>query len=412
MAATKLKNFKTIFILMFFIAFIAKAGVSKLSVTLDSLFGKAEVQRTGQFGWTILNVGDNLYNSDILRVLDNSFARCLWPDGNTTFIHANSQIQVNLFESSESMIISSHVTILFGAVFFLVKEVLPKPITKVFDTKVYTPTAVVSIRGTSFSIGVDGTNGASDIKVLNGTVLVRNVLKNSSTFISAGFQTKVEIRTDPVVAKAVLDSDIVTLKTWVPPPVIEKEINEQYAKANRDHQILASNFQDKFIIIPFDNVSQYKGKWNLGASFAKQLADLLIQSNKLCTIDQSPPGTDPFRIGQAAKTRFVIIGEVQSFDIAQHAEISTTADDYKEYYIAHVSVRVQIIDITEKKLVLDNVFVGESRGKNSKENSWQRISSLELSLNDAKFRQSILGSAFGQVMDQSLDKILQYVNYQ
>lgn len=71
-----------------------------------------------------------------------------------------------------------------------------------------------------------------------------------------------------------------------------------------------------------------------------------------------------------------------------------------------------MIDVAEKRMVSDNTFSGEARGRNSKENSWQKIGTLELNLKNARFSQSILGASLQQVMDQAADKLIQFVNYQ
>jgi FecR protein. len=395
------------------LAAVSVAGTKNVQVTVDSLVGNAEIQKAGQQQWKPIALGAHLSTNDIVRVLDKSFLRLAWPDGATSFVHANSQVLVNLYESSETNIISAHLTILYGAVFFVIKEVLPKAFTKPFDTKVYTPTAVVSVRGTSFAVEVDNKTGATSVKVVNGTVLVGNNLKNVSSFITAGFQTYVELKTDPITGKLLLDKDINDLKTWVPIPVIERELSLQIAKAGRDHEILAGGFKDKLVILPFENRSRYSGQWNIATALSLQLTEQLKQVNKNITVDNGDAGAvDPLKLGEEKKARFVIIGDIEDFDIVQHAEITVRADEYNEFYIARVRLHIQLIDVADKKLVLDNVFSGETRGKNLKENSWQRIGKLALSLKDKQFSESILGNSLQQVMDQTTDKIIQFVNYQ
>lgn len=389
------------------------AVAKNMQVTIDSLVGTAEVQKSGQQLWKTVLLGARLSSNDIVRVLDKSFVRLAWPDGATSYVRANSQILVNLYECPETNIVSTHLTVLYGAVFFVIKEVLPRAFSKTFDTKIYTPTAVVSVRGTSFAVDVDNKNGGASVKVINGTVLVRNILKNLSSFISAGFQTYVEIKTDPIAGKLLLDKDINDLKTWVPAWVIDRELALQIAKASRDHEILTGGFKDKLVILPFENRSRYSGKWNIATALALQLTEELKQANKNIIIENGDTvAVDPLKLGEQRKARFVIIGDIEDFDVVQHAEITVAADEYKEFYIAKVSIRIQLIDVVEKKMVLDNVFSGETRGKSLKENSWQKIGKLSLDLKDKQFSESILGSSLKQVMDQTTDKIIHFVNYQ
>ena len=391
----------------------AFAGAKEIQVTVDSLVGAAEMQKTGQYQWKPIALGAKLSSNDIIRALDKSFLRLAWPDGATSYVHANSQILVNLYESPETNVISTHLTIVYGAVFFVIKEVLPKAFTKTFDTKVYTPTAVVSVRGTAFAVEADNKSGATSIKVVNGTVLVGNILKNVSSFITAGFQTYVELKTDPITGKLLLDKDINDLKTWVPIAVIERELALQIAKAGRDHEILAGGFKDKLVILPFENRSHYAGQWNIGPTLARQLTDQLKQANKNIIVENGDTGSvDPLKLGEERKARFVIIGDIEDFDIVQHAEITPAADEYNEFYIAKIRLRIQLINVADKKMVFENTFSGETRGKNLRENSWRKIGKLALSLKDKQFSESILGSSLSEVMEQAADKLIQFVNYQ
>ena len=391
----------------------AFAGAKEIQVTVDSLVGAAEMQKTGQYQWKPIALGAKLSSNDIIRALDKSFLRLAWPDGATSYVHANSQILVNLYESPETNVISTHLTIVYGAVFFVIKEVLPKAFTKTFDTKVYTPTAVVSGRGTAFAVEADNKSGATSIKVVNGTVLVGNILKNVSSFITAGFQTYVELKTDPITGKLLLDKDINDLKTWVPIAVIERELALQIAKAGRDHEILAGGFKDKLVILPFENRSHYAGQWNIGPALARQLTDQLKQADRNIVVENGDTGAvDPLKLGEERKARFVIIGDIEDFDVVQHAEITPAADEYKEFYIAKVRLRIQLINVADKKMVFENTFSGETRGKNLRENSWRKIGKLALSLKDKQFSESILGSSLSEVMEQAADKLIQFVNYQ
>jgi hypothetical protein len=388
------------------------AASDEVYAVLDSLAGTAQIQKAGQQKWREAACRAKLGGNDIVRVLDSSFARVRLPDGSTTFVRANSQIMITFYESREPNILSTHITVLFGAAFFVIKEILPKALTRSFDTKIYTPTSVVAIRGTSFCMEVDPKNGATVVKVTNGTVQVRNILKDAYSFISPGFKTAIELKIDPIVSTPVLDQELAQLKTWVPPPVIEKEIQAQLAKAKRDHDVLTSDFKDKIVIMPFVNRSKYAGKWEIGTGFAEQLSEQLRMSNKetvLYKADSS--GADPLRVGGAEKARLVVLGEIEDFDIIQRAEITAAADEYKEYYLAKVHVRVTLIDVAQNKTAFEKDFTGETRGKNVKDNSWQKIGAFSFDQKDSRFTKSILGSSTLQVLDQAVEKIVQWSHF-
>jgi len=391
---------------------VSDATSKESFAVIDSLVGTAQVQKAGQQTWREAARNAKLESNDIVRVLDKSFARLRLPDGSLTFVRTNSQVMVNFYDSQEPNIFSTHITVLLGAAFFVIKEVIPKAFTKTFDTKIFTPTSVIAIRGTSFCTQVEPKSGATTVSVINGTVQVRNILKETYSFISPGFKTMVEIKEDPTASSAVLDQEVVDLKSWVPPPVIQKEVEAQILKAKRDHNVLSGDFKDKIIVMPFVNRSKYNGKWDICLGFTEQIAELLRQSNKEAIVYSADSArTDPLRAAESEKARFVLVGSIEDFDIMQHAEISVAADDYKEFYVAKVYIRITLIDAVKKKQAFETVFKGESRGKNVKENSWQKIGTFSFSQKDPHFSKSILGSSTQQALDQAVEKIAQWSHF-
>ena len=401
------------FALLFLLSQGSFAASKGMFAVIDSIAGKAEIQKAGQQKWQPAVCNAKLNGNDIIRVLDNSFVRLALPDGSSTFIRANSQIMLNFFESSEPNIFSTHVTVLFGAVFFVIKEILPKAFTRTYDTKVYSPTTVVSVRGTSFCIDVDKKNGATLVKVVNGTVQVRNIHKDKTSFVSAGFKTLVEKKTDAIASAILLDNELAEIRTWVPANVIEKQIAEQLARAQRDHQVLSGDFKDKFIVMPFSNRSKYNGKWDICLGFAEQVAEQLRLSNKNAVVPKTDSIVpDPLKIGETHKARFVVTGVIEDFNVTQHAEITAAADEYKEFYVAKVRLRIQLIDVVEKKSTFDKIFVGETMGKNVNNNSWQKICTYTFTPKDSRFSKSILGSSTQQAVDQAVEEMVKRSHFE
>jgi hypothetical protein len=387
------------------------AGGKNTFATIDSLTGTAEIQRAGTQAWQKAAAGDKLYNNDMVRVLGKSTARLGWPDQSTSYMHENSQLMLAFYESDATTVISRHITVMYGAVFFIIKEILPKTLVKQYDTKIFTPTSVVSLRGTSFCVFVDDSSRSSTIKVINGTILLRNILRNTSLFVSAGFKSTVEMTKDPTGPTAMLDKEILGLKDWVPAPVIEKEMSMQLARAGRDHDVLTGNLKDKILIIPFANSSKYSGPWNIPSGLARMLADQLTHGHLSVEVADSAVGHDPLSQGAKSAARFVIVGEILDFDIVQHAEIAATADEYREYYVANVRVSIQIINVADKRVVFENQYAADKRGENAKDNSWQRISRMTFSLDDRQFVKSILGVAVAQVIELASEKLNKIIKY-
>ncbi|MBD3320230.1 MAG: hypothetical protein GF350_03955, partial [Chitinivibrionales bacterium] len=190
------------------------------SVILDSLAGKAQVQRAGKGTWHTAQTKTRLYNNDLIRVGDKSTARLKWGEADHIYLRSNTQILINLHENKQPSLISQHITVFYGAAFFIIKAIMPSLDNKRYDTKVYSPTSIVAIRGTSFCVAADKESGKTELLVLNGTVLTRNILRNVSVFVGSGYKTEIAINTDPVKPSPLLKDDISLLKKWVPPPVL------------------------------------------------------------------------------------------------------------------------------------------------------------------------------------------------
>ncbi len=401
---------KSFIIVFFFFAIICSAEESYM--TIDSLCGKAEVQRAGHQEWINVQKNSKLFNNDILRVLDKSLVRAKWRKRTTIYIYSNSQILINLNRDIIHNIYFHYSTVFFGAVYFIIKEILPDVFSERFKNRVYTPTSVVAIRGTSFSLNVNKKNGDTNIKVINGTVLAKNILKNQGMFLSAGYKTHISINTDPLMPSALVENDIKELKTWVPPKVIEKEMNQQILKAKQDYSTISGKLEDKVIVLPFINMSTYKGKWKIDKKIATLLAEKIKKSHRInsnAALDLKKV-TDPIASGLGKNARFVVMGDIKHFDIIQKAEISAAADKYREISIAHVCINLQMVDVKKKMLIYENDICGEVFGKNIKENNWQYISTLDFNMEDEVFSSCILGKAFNMMLNESSLQLYKYID--
>jgi len=380
---------------------------AEVFVQVDSLRGAVEVRRAGQDKWSACAKSMKLRNNDMVRAGDNATAIFKWANGQGVFLHANSQILINLAESKEKNIFSQHFTLFTGAAYFLLKAALPQMDN---DIKVFTPTAVIATRGTSFQVDLPGKNGSTSVKVFSGTVLVRNIIRNAASFINAGNKTFVEINTDPIVPQTMLDDDIAGLKKWVPGAVVDKELASQIARGHRDQLVITGKTENKIIIVPFENKSPYAGSWNI----SQQLASLLMgeinkgaEGSKAYLADTVV--TNPLEYGNDQDARYVITGTIENFDIVQHARITVRADDYQEFSTAQVKLNLQLIDVKNSRIVVDNIYSGEFTGDNVPINTWQTIGKLGFDKAEKRFWESILGKAVLTCVDQANEDMFRYV---
>lgn len=402
-----------LFILMLFSIFTMPYSAEEPFVVLDSLKGKAEVQRAGQQRWALIGKDGKLYNNDIIRVLDKSVIRLKWQNGSIIYVNSKLQLLINLHKDTINNIFANYATVFFGAVYFIVKKTLPRGVFTRQETKVYTPTAILAIRGTSFSVSVNKKSGFTRIGIINGTVLVKNILKTQSLFLSAGYQTKVAMNADPLLPEPLLKKEINLLKTWVPPEVIIEEMNTQIAQAKADYATITGKLEEKIVVVPFGNSSIYKGKWKIGEKIATMLAENISLKNRVeCDIVSSPKAeADPIQIGLKEKARFVITGEIEHFEIIRRAEITAAADKYQELSIAKICLRIHLIDAEAKKEIYKNDFCQDVSGKNIEGNSWKYIGTLKFDLKDRAFTSSILGKALTSTLDQSSAHLSRHMGF-
>jgi len=388
---------------VFFISFICTISVSaQPTAVLDSLFGTAEVQRAGSVKWVPIERDARLLNNDVIRFAKGSFGIVRWPDNSQAYAYGGTQILINIGPENGKKILS-YATVFMGSVFFVIKQILPQKFAE--DIQIFTPTTVISIRGTSFLVCVEEKTGNSSIKMICGTVRVRCIQKNVAAFVSAPFKTVVGRKTTEIVTSAILSSDIDSLKQWVPEPVINFEISKQLAKSRRDRLIITETMYEKCTINSFTNNSTYKGDWDIRRIIPVILAKRIGNATNRLEIF-APDSSMLKRKSLKTPPRFTIEGTITSFDIVNLAEITVRADAYHERSIGRVSLQLILYD-SHRPDEIDTIIVsGERSGKKNIENSWTTIDKFTPSYDDARFSSSLIGSALDQALETAAEKLI------
>lgn len=382
---------------------------AKPSVSIDSLSGTAEIQRSGSITWNYATKNTKLFNNDLIRVSDSSVALLDWPDGNRTYINKNTQILISLYQKKGNTDIMSNVTVMFGAAFFIIKKILPS--SKNDGMKVYTPTSVMSIRGTSFLVDVDTAVHKTTIKMVSGMLLVRNISRNVSVLLSTPYKTFVEIGNNPSAPAAILKEEIDSMKIWIPEPVIDLEISEQLNNYSDIAAKLKNDFQQECLVTQFVNTSKYKGEWKIEKEISRFFAAQLRQALAETVVRIADSATsDPLETARSINANFLVTGTIDRFDILKHAQISMTGDEYRESAIAIVTVSIKLIDVSENKEVLSKSFTAEVTGKNTKENSPKALHSKPFIISGHGIVKTIIGSAAESAVNQTVAPVSRYIN--
>lgn len=391
------------YILLPLLLLLGSTVFSQPAAIIDSLNGSALVQRAGSVKWDSISGDDKLFNNDVIRIAQGSFGIIRWPDNSQAFAHGGTQILVNIGPENRPKVLS-YATVFVGSVFFVIKKVLPQKLIE--DIQVYTPTSVISIRGTSFAVQVAEKTGTSTIKMISGTVRVRSIDKNASAFLSAPFKTIIEKKTARILTSALLTADVDSLKSWVPGNVINVEMSKHLAKSKRDQRILSGTMYDTCSLLPFTNISAYKGDWDLSGVIPKLIAQRIKASTNRLYIRMPDSTSNTALPADTPSPRFTVSGEITFFDIVDHAEITVRADEYRERSVGRVSITLVLTDSKHTDEPFTATVTGERSGKKSVENSWTTIGTYPFSLENDKFSSSLIGSALDQALDAASEKII------
>ncbi|NLE01808.1 MAG: hypothetical protein GX640_18235, partial [Fibrobacter sp.] len=213
-------------VLLFFIITVTAVELfaQQPFVLIDSLCGKAEIQKAGKTTWIYVKQGNKLFHNDKIRLLDRSKARLRWPDGTTAHVHKNTQLLINILQNKPKSTLS-HTTVFFGAVFFMIKNILPQEITN--EMSIYTPDAFVKAKEASILVDAGKEPRYSNVKVFEGSADIHNVHKNSKLILTAPYQVTINMTDLELIRKVILQSDLDSIKEWIPEGIIEKIIARQ-----------------------------------------------------------------------------------------------------------------------------------------------------------------------------------------
>lgn len=362
---------------------------------VDSLFGTAEIQRDSQIRWDFIKQGQKISNNDLIRTLQNSYVKIRFNDSTLLFAAQNTQFQLNFSAKDSLKNLLNHVTVYSGSVFFVVAQ---NPI------KIYAPPVSLSPFNASFLLSLKPGN-ALEIKNIQGAFKVQNIKNSASIYLGAPYKTN---NSDNQFSRsAVLQEDIDSLKKWIPASTIDHAIEKQLNEARRAFAIISGGMENKCLITLFENKSEYNGKWDIGKNLPLFLAHRVQRSTKRVTSEVLDTVTsNPLNIAILKKARFLLTGEILTFDILQHAEISAQADEYRELRIARVKLQISLIETKRNGLLLRKTITGEIAQKRSKENSFDTVHKLPFDLQNETFTSSILGRAIMQNLDQVVESIV------
>lgn len=192
------------------------------SIVIDSVYGKAEIQRESSFEWQLASPGEKLFNNDQLKSLPESHIRLKFGDSTRIFISQNSQLKSNLHNSGNSLI--SHITLISGAAFVNVSN------TNSQKTKstlfVYTSAIKASPRDCSFLISLTP-DKSTGIRLLQGILPISKIKDGSSLYFNSPYKITIGLNNYYFQQSALLQHDIDSLKCLVPAFIVDQIMGKQ-----------------------------------------------------------------------------------------------------------------------------------------------------------------------------------------
>lgn len=184
----------------------ASTGVSRAQLfpaspeqaaTVVSVTGQVSVLHDSD-PWA-LNVGDTVQVRQVIITGPDGFAQFQVADGSTFEVYPNSNVVFRKNPSNWRDLLD----VLVGRVKVHIQKWGNQP----NPNKIHTPTAVISVRGTTFDVSVNEDNESTVVSVEEGQVDVRHALKGDSRTVNAG--ESITVYRDQPLARNLIDKGTV-----------------------------------------------------------------------------------------------------------------------------------------------------------------------------------------------------------
>ena len=119
-------------------------------------------------------------------------------------------------------------------------------------------------------------------------------------------------------------------------------MQKQVIKAKSDYSKITGNLEEKIVVQPFNNLTNYKGKWKIDTLMPHYIADKIKYATRTSCSTTKDRDDNPINVGKKEKALFVITGDIKKFDVIKTAEINAAVDRYREYTTALVCIEINI----------------------------------------------------------------------
>lgn len=175
-----------------------------MAAKVIEMTGRVSVLRDSE-EWA-LNVGDSVQVKQVIVTGPDGFARFQVSDGSTFEVYPNSTVT---FRNNGADNWRDFLDVFVGRVKVHIQRWGGQP----NPNRIHTPTAVISVRGTTFDVSVDPENETTLVAVEEGAVDVRHALKGGETkTVNAG--ESIQVYKNQPLANRTIDRGVVAQKIF------------------------------------------------------------------------------------------------------------------------------------------------------------------------------------------------------
>jgi len=169
---------------------------SDAAAKVVSLTGQVSVLRDSE-PWA-LNVGDPVQTQQVILTGPDGYAKFQTSDGSTFEVYPSSNV---IFRKNPGSL-QDLVDLFVGRVKFHIQRLGGQP----NPTRIMTPTAVISVRGTIFDVSINDDDETTIVSVEEGSVEVRHALKpGAAKIVNAG--ESLHVYRDQPLAQSIIDKN-------------------------------------------------------------------------------------------------------------------------------------------------------------------------------------------------------------
>ncbi len=167
---------------------------SDAAATVTQLSGDVSVLKDSQ-SW-VLNIGDTVQVKQVIVTGRDGYAKFEVSDGSTFEVFANSTVVFRKNPPNWRDLLD----LLVGRVKVHIQRWANQP----NPNRIYTPTAIISVRGTTFDVSVDDDDESTTVAVEEGQVLVRHALRGGQERTVNQGET-LRVSRDEPIARSTID---------------------------------------------------------------------------------------------------------------------------------------------------------------------------------------------------------------